>query len=587
MNYFNKYIKYKQKYLLIKNNINLIGGKKRPSPSESATLYDIGTTKKGNDGNMWVIVENKNGIKRWKKISNNKIKNVKKKNNIKKTNLNVLLINPFIKKTIIPLIENYNYDSEPYFIKKNDIISISDTSISQYKVIKYKYNNNKLYLKCSFYPTLYEIKNKYILYYSYTDKNKIHFPIKIINKNLAELTLNIDLTDKKYDDFYIDIIERPSFNILFEKIQNQQVKQYLESGVIFTKISKTIVDKLEKEIEIFSKNSKKDYHPFSKSKIRDLVHPSLYPYIKNISKIKKNIDVTKPIIKKDRRANKEIKIDFWNRPYEKSKYQWLPSEFNIDINGKCKIESYINNLPESNTELYKMIEKLFEKVLPYFEKIWSYIKTNKLYNNEDINLFNSVKKYCNNDKIINVSLKNRILQIIPKIVTYELKNDELEGAWHVEGMSHENIVATAVTVIEQTNNFDAKLYFKRRFTECEGAHIHFSTGQDRPKFLNKYFESGLIPLGKISTKKCSLTVFPNSHIHKLNTKNKTTKKGKRTIVVFWLVNPDVRIISTKHIEPQQKNMKFTEANKHRIKLMEERKYHKQTFNVRDLNLCEH
>ena len=53
-----------------------------------------------------------------------------------------------------------------------------------------------------------------------------------------------------------------------------------------------------------------------------------------------------------------------------------------------------------------MIEKLFEKVLPYFEKIWSYIKTNKLYNDEDINLFNSVKKYCNNDKIINVSLKN-------------------------------------------------------------------------------------------------------------------------------------------------------------------------------------
>ena len=66
---------------------------------------------------------------------------------------------------------------KPYFIKKNDIISIS-TSISQYKVIQYKYNNNKLYLKCSFYPKLYEIKNKYILYDSYIIKIKYIFLLK-------------------------------------------------------------------------------------------------------------------------------------------------------------------------------------------------------------------------------------------------------------------------------------------------------------------------------------------------------------------------------------------------------------------------
>lgn len=38
----------------------------RKSPTESATLYKIGTIKKGNDGNMWIIVENKNKVKRWK-----------------------------------------------------------------------------------------------------------------------------------------------------------------------------------------------------------------------------------------------------------------------------------------------------------------------------------------------------------------------------------------------------------------------------------------------------------------------------------------------------------------------------------------
>ena len=42
--------------------------KNRPSPSESATKYSIATTKKGNDKNVWIIMETKNGIKKWKKL---------------------------------------------------------------------------------------------------------------------------------------------------------------------------------------------------------------------------------------------------------------------------------------------------------------------------------------------------------------------------------------------------------------------------------------------------------------------------------------------------------------------------------------
>ena len=38
----------------------------RPSPTESATLYKVNTKRKGNDGNIWIIVENANGVKRWK-----------------------------------------------------------------------------------------------------------------------------------------------------------------------------------------------------------------------------------------------------------------------------------------------------------------------------------------------------------------------------------------------------------------------------------------------------------------------------------------------------------------------------------------
>jgi hypothetical protein len=39
----------------------------RPSPSESATLFDVDTRKKGNDGNDWIVVKTKQGVKKWAK----------------------------------------------------------------------------------------------------------------------------------------------------------------------------------------------------------------------------------------------------------------------------------------------------------------------------------------------------------------------------------------------------------------------------------------------------------------------------------------------------------------------------------------
>tara|TARA_B100000963_G_C22551948_1_gene637204 strand:+ start:292 stop:1008 length:717 start_codon:yes stop_codon:yes gene_type:complete len=41
--------------------------KGRKGPEESATKYPVGTEKKGNDGNMWVINASKKGIQRWVK----------------------------------------------------------------------------------------------------------------------------------------------------------------------------------------------------------------------------------------------------------------------------------------------------------------------------------------------------------------------------------------------------------------------------------------------------------------------------------------------------------------------------------------
>ena len=43
--------------------------KSRKGPSVSATKFRLGTKKKGNDGNIWKIVQNKRGTKRWLKDS--------------------------------------------------------------------------------------------------------------------------------------------------------------------------------------------------------------------------------------------------------------------------------------------------------------------------------------------------------------------------------------------------------------------------------------------------------------------------------------------------------------------------------------
>jgi hypothetical protein len=40
----------------------------RKSPSESATMFSIGTVKKGNDGNMWKIIATTSGVHRWSKV---------------------------------------------------------------------------------------------------------------------------------------------------------------------------------------------------------------------------------------------------------------------------------------------------------------------------------------------------------------------------------------------------------------------------------------------------------------------------------------------------------------------------------------
>jgi hypothetical protein len=91
----------------------------RQAPSESANDFTLGTKKRGNDGNMWVIIQTKNS-KRWSKLNENKLQKTKK-----------------TKKNIIYKIIKGNNKTKKYIIhksKKNDI------SVDKLRQLLKKYN---------------------------------------------------------------------------------------------------------------------------------------------------------------------------------------------------------------------------------------------------------------------------------------------------------------------------------------------------------------------------------------------------------------------------------------------------------------
>jgi len=71
--------KNKSRILKIKHPIQKISIKDRPSPSESAKTFPIGKTKEGNDGNMWEVVESKTGVKKWGKLKHTEKRKTTKK----------------------------------------------------------------------------------------------------------------------------------------------------------------------------------------------------------------------------------------------------------------------------------------------------------------------------------------------------------------------------------------------------------------------------------------------------------------------------------------------------------------------------
>ncbi len=391
------------------------------------------------------------------------------------------------------------------------------------------------------------------------------------------------------EDFYwdSDLIETPQFDALEARHKNRMCTQ----GTAFFDfwVDESLRARLNAAIDTFASLQHPDYHPHSRGIVRDLVHPAIFSYIAGVSPL--NEGITLP---------KGSGTDFWKRTFEGSKYQWLPSNFRVDKNGKVEILDYINNLsPRSeHEELYSCLAEVFQTAVPLVDIVYNYCVAVKPQLMDDASSDKLLEYDYYGERqcpVVPVSrtstIYGRELQVITKIVDYELPPGEAyEGVWHVEGMSHERIVATVLYISSRSDSLEGgSIAFKRAMHMAEGAFTFCNVDQMRHRRFDEIFNASMVPMGEIKTPEGRMIVFPNSHVHKVKKLINTsmTTLARRRIVVFFIVDPSERIPSTREVPPQQQTMTMEQAKAHRLKLMEERKFNKQDWNVREIELCEH
>jgi len=388
-------------------------------------------------------------------------------------------------------------------------------------------------------------------------------------------------------DGWFWVRESPSIRAVWEN----HLRRADPDGIAYADglVDPALVERLRADVQRLLNEEPVDYHPGSGTKVRDLVHPSLYPYIADRSVLPAGFSMPTD--------EKRPSYDRFGRPYEGSRYQWLPTPFAISTDGQAKPLSYINNLDRGrHPAAYDNLAALLSTALPLFESVVGYVDHTRFFQEdlEDIEHEGELPEDRGDataQPAPPTSLRGREILVIPKIVEYRLAAGEThEGVWHVEGMSHEHILATCVYVLDRDEALQGgDLLFKRAYTVEEAGRLFWNISQSRPSPVEDLVEEGTIPLGRIATPAGRLLVFPNSHIHKLSELSVAAgaSEARRRVIVFWLVDPRVRLPSTAEVPPQQGVIPHDEALAIRLELMEERKRHKQTLNVRAVSLCEH
>jgi hypothetical protein len=372
-------------------------------------------------------------------------------------------------------------------------------------------------------------------------------------------------------------------------------------------------------------DAERDWHPGSDEQVLDLVHPSLFCLVRGVSRPN---DSTWPSLGP-------------NEPrYALSdKFQWLPTDVEVGENGDAAFLSYVNNLhPVAHRELASVLPILFGRMRPLFENVLTDLRNprparikagvNSWYVDEpvlapDNDDDDAVRAWqaawadwmqnrrpvppdappftapAQLDDSARVELRGRRLQVIVKLATIHLTPDKPAypgGSWHVEGMMNERIVSTGIYYWDSENITHSRLSFRAAVGEPEYEQndrkgVGEVYGVEDEDAMNQV-------LGSAETRDGRVLAFPNILQHYVDPFRLAdpSRPGHRKILVFFMVDPSVTIVSTSDVPPQQpwsptSTMTLEQAKEFRRELMQERKFFVNEQNEkiyeREFSLCEH
>ncbi|MDX3310552.1 DUF4246 domain-containing protein [Streptomyces sp. NPDC054884] len=377
--------------------------------------------------------------------------------------------------------------------------------------------------------------------------------------------------------------------------------------------------------------AERDWHPGSDGQVLDLVHPSLFCLVREVSGAPEKA---------------------WQNPTDRyskhefsEKFQWLPTDVDVDDDGSVAFRSYVNNVhPETHRELAAVLPDLFARLRPLFENVLTDLRhprplrieadpygwydsepqfpdrssyTDDASHAEAVTAWEEAQDdWWENrrpvvpdapaftppeppDESARVDLRGRSLQVIVKLATLHLSPDKPEypgGSWHVEGMMNERIVSTGIYYWDSENITESRLGFR---TALDDPHYEQNDDNGLREVYGLEDEDALNQtLGSTSTPAGRCLAFPNILQHRVSPFRLAdpTRPGHRKILAFFLVDPSQKIVSTSDVPPQQpwsdtSTMTLEQARDFREQLMQERKFfvaeHNEQLYEREFSLCEH
>ncbi|KXN80705.1 hypothetical protein AN958_08286 [Leucoagaricus sp. SymC.cos] len=418
-----------------------------------------------------------------------------------------------------------------------------------------------------------------------------------------------------------------------------------------------------------------DWHPGSNEQVLDLVHPSLFPLVYGLSRILPN-STTNLNDCVSRCGEGEVlpiplEEEAKHPPFQgqkgyaySRKFQWLPCD--VDISGdtpKIVVEKILERvIPVWNATLSPLRDEYPQRITydytEYDEPAWEAFREENgpkqegdedddedyLYEWESDNKWNfyiqpDVKKAFSPppEGAPIVDLKklyaDKGLQIIVKLANIHLTPEKPHydgGTWHIEGQLNEHICATAIYYYDCENITSSRLAFRSAVDP-----LHLQTEVNYAQNDNDWlgvvyglsnWAPGVQNIGSVEAREGRLVTFPNILQHKVQPFELAdpTKPGHRKILAFFLVDPNMKIISTANVPCQRRDwwgeavvsdtralarlpvelrdkvvheveefpIDLDQARQLRENLMEERKeyvigYQDAAFKSATISLCEH